>query len=146
MEMLSGATDAAIHPSVARRLVEEACGNPLALSELPQALTRDQLLGVRPLPQEIPLAGNLAAVFTHQLPPPDSAARELLDRVAVSADGSWVAIADTLANGRLTLRHPLLRNAVLGGMTEQRRRELNMELRRTHRCPTNSGWLIVPRV
>lgn len=146
MEMLSSAADAAIHPSVARRLVEEACGNPLALSELPQALTRDQLLGVQPLPQEIPLAGNLAAVFTHQLPPADSAARELLDRVAVSADGSWVAIAEsgmpcpavalgdlenlqlvTLANGRLTLRHPLLRSAVLGGMTEQRRRELNME-------------------
>ncbi|WP_370333850.1 LuxR C-terminal-related transcriptional regulator [Mycolicibacterium hippocampi] len=146
MEVLGSATDAPIHPSVARQLIDVASGNPLALGELPQALSRDQLSGVLPLPQEIPLAGNLAAVFTRQLPPPGSPARELLDRVALSSDGSWAALAESespsaqaalgelenlglvrLSHGRLTLRHPLLRSAVLGGMSELRRRKLNAE-------------------
>ncbi len=146
LEVIGSATDSPIHSSVAQRLVGDASGNPLALLELPQALSRDQLAGAQPLPLEIPLVGNLAAVFTRQLPPPGSPARELLDRVAVSSDGAWATLVDTetldaaaalgdlealglvnLADGRLRLRHPLLRSAVLAGMPEQRRRQLNIE-------------------
>lgn len=144
--VLDSAGELPIHPAVARRLIEEAAGNPLALRHLPQALSEDQLAGRRPLPPDIPLVGDLAAVLTHQLPRVGSAARELLERISVSFDGSLAAIVEsgiadaatgldelerlglaTLSDGRLALRHPLLRNAVLGGMTECRRRQLNLE-------------------
>ncbi|MDZ4232450.1 MAG: ATP-binding protein, partial [Dietzia sp.] len=146
LAVIGSATDSPIHSSVAQRLVGDAAGNPLALLELPQSLSRDQLAGAHPLPQEIPLVGNLAAVFTRQLPPSGSPARELLDRVAVSSDGAWSTIVGSekpdaaaalgdleslglvsLSDGRVRLRHPLLRSAVLGGMAEHRRRQLNLE-------------------
>ena len=135
-----------IAPVVAARLIDLAAGNPLALAQLPHALSPEQLAGRQPLPDEIPLLGDLAAAFTRYLPPPGSRARELLDRIALSADDSWSCIESSalidpgtaleelenlglaeLSNGRLTLHHPLLRSAVIGSMTEHRRRQLHLE-------------------
>lgn len=145
--VLESASAAPIAPVVAARLIAEAAGNPLALLQLPHALSSEQLAGRQPLPDDIPLLGDLAEAFTRYLPPPGSGARELLDRVAISSDDSWAGIAvsalaepaaaleelenlglATLANGRVTLHHPLLRSAVAGGMTEHRRRALHLEL------------------
>ena len=144
--LLESASAVPVAPGVAARLIAEAAGNPLALLHLPDALSSEQLAGNRPLPEEIPLLGDLAEAFTRYLPPPGSSARELLDRVAISSDDSWAGIAvsaladpaaaleelenlglATLANGTVTLRHPLLRSAVVGGMTEHRRRALHLE-------------------
>lgn len=150
MTALQSASAAPIDHRVAARLIDEAAGNPLALLQLPYALSAEQLAGAQPLPDQIPLVGDLAEAFTRHLPPAGGPARELLDRIAISSDDSWASIASlwpdsqdadtaaalaelenlglaTLANGRLTLRHPLLRSAVVGGMAEHRRRALNLE-------------------
>ena len=46
-------------PAVRTRLLAEAHGNPLALIELPVALTDEQLAGASPLPESIPLTPRL---------------------------------------------------------------------------------------
>ncbi|QIY93285.2 AAA family ATPase [Streptomyces sp. S1D4-11] len=50
-------------PVVRRRLLAEAAGNPLALQELPTALSNRQRSGQDPLPALLPLSGRLEAVF-----------------------------------------------------------------------------------
>lgn len=145
--LLDAASSVPIAPAVRDHLLEVADGNPLVLSHLPGALSAEQLRGEQLLPEAIPLVGDLRTVFTRQLPPPGSAARELLEVAAVSADGSWAllaalrpGIAETaledlesrglasLGGGRLTLRHPLLRSAAISAMSPARWRRLNLEL------------------
>ena len=50
-------------PSVRRRILAEAGGNPLALRELPAALTGRQRSGQAPLPALLSLSGRLEAAF-----------------------------------------------------------------------------------
>ncbi|MEV0643619.1 AAA family ATPase, partial [Streptomyces sp. NPDC050619] len=50
-------------PAVRRRLLAEAAGNPLALVELPTALTDRQRFGQDPLPAFLPLSGRLEETF-----------------------------------------------------------------------------------
>ncbi len=64
-------------PRVRQRLLNEARGNPLALLELPAALTEAQLAGRAPLPEALPLTARLRSAFTQQLkqlPPATQAA------------------------------------------------------------------------
>lgn len=142
--VLEAASDVPIAPQIIQRLLEVADGNPLALAHLPHALSPEQLSGAQLLPEAIPLVGDLRAVFTRQLPRPGTAARELLDLAAVSADGSWAVLtalhpsagdglADledgglaSLSDGRLVLRHPLLRSAAVSAMPKSRWRALNL--------------------
>lgn len=144
-ELLDSAAEVAIAPQVAQRLLDFAAGNPLALAHLPRALSPGQLSGAELLPEEIPLAGDLRTVFTRQLPPAGSPARELLDLAALSADGRWSVLTQLcpdaatalshlentglarLHEGRLTLQHPLLRGAAVAAMSPDRRRALNLE-------------------
>lgn len=145
--VLSGASPSPMAPQVAQRLVDIAAGNPLALTHLPKALSPEQLSGVRLLPDDIPLVGDVRTVFTRQLPRPGTAARDLLDLAAVSADGAWAVLTTLrpanaksafedledvglarLAGGRLILQHPLLRSAAISAMSNQRWRQLNLEL------------------
>ena len=49
------------------RLLAEAHGNPLALIELPVALTDEQLAGASPLPEAIPLTPRLRSVFRQRI-------------------------------------------------------------------------------
>lgn len=145
--LLTASTDVAIAPRVAARLLELAEGNPLALTHVTAALSSGQLSGTEPLPQDIPLVGGLRTVFTRQLPVPGTPARDLLDLAAVSADARWavlaalrpddahLALADLenaglaeLREGRLVLRHPLLRSATVRAMSPQRWRQMNLQL------------------
>ncbi|MER5782570.1 ATP-binding protein [Streptomyces mobaraensis] len=59
------------HPELATttadRVLEEAAGNPLALVELPRHLHEDQLKGIVPLPEGLPLGQRLERLFTGRL-------------------------------------------------------------------------------
>jgi len=53
-------------PGVQERLLTEAAGNPLALVELPAALSQAQLAGEDPLPEALPLTLRLQAAFAQK--------------------------------------------------------------------------------
>ena len=53
--------------AVQERLLAEAAGNPLALLELPAALSQRQLAGRSPLPDAVPLTPRLEEVFRQRI-------------------------------------------------------------------------------
>ena len=123
----------AISTDVRRLIRASAMGNPLALIEIPQALTPGQLSGEEPLPAPMPIGRDLARIFldrARRLPPP---ARLLLLVAAAEGAGEAhvvlsagrllgippTALADLEASGllhtqggALAFRHPILRGAV----------------------------------
>jgi DNA-binding CsgD family transcriptional regulator len=56
-----------LHTTVRQRLIADACGNPLALLELPCALSDAQLAGREPLPDALPLSARLRTVFMQRI-------------------------------------------------------------------------------
>jgi DNA-binding CsgD family transcriptional regulator len=131
----------ALAPSVVRTLAEVANGNPLALVELPAALSTDQLEGRAPLQEPIPVAERIQAAFLRrfELLPPDSR-RSLV--VAAAGAGAPLAAVRTAAKSvgggsfepaeteglvvlgsTLTFRHPLLRAAIYGAASPAERRK-----------------------
>lgn len=58
---------AGLAPAVRDTLVRAAGGNPLALIELPGSLSVAQLAGKEPLPEPLPLAGELERVFAERI-------------------------------------------------------------------------------
>lgn len=130
-------------PSVRSRLLAEAEGNPLALIELPAALSEEQLAGTAPLPEAIPLTPRLAAVFRQQIQQLTAETRQALLVAAIDGSGEppvVIRALHTLAinpdaldaaeragivqsdSGRIEFRHPLVRAAVLdsAALGEQR--------------------------
>ena len=131
--LLSSMRGRAPAAAVRERLVAHADGNPLALLELPGALTTDQLSGAAPLPDALPLTRELERTFADRARRlPDHARRLLLiaaaddterlapvaraaDALALPLDGlaeaeraGLVAVRDA----RLEFRHPLVRSAI----------------------------------
>jgi len=58
---------ATLAPAVRDTLVRAAGGNPLALIELPGSLSAAQLAGAEPLPEPLPLPGELERVFAERI-------------------------------------------------------------------------------
>jgi DNA-binding CsgD family transcriptional regulator len=135
----------ALAAPVRRRLLAEAEGNPLALLELPAALTLAQRAG--DLPRVLPLGERLQSLFAnriHDLPEPTRdtmllAALEstgdlkVLQAAAATAeppaDISTLASAERLhlvvvddRAGKVSFRHPLTRSAVVELATSDQRR------------------------
>jgi DNA-binding CsgD family transcriptional regulator len=115
---------------VARHLVEEARGNPLALAEVAGTLSGAQLRGIEPLPDPLPAGRGLDAAFRRRLDalPEDvgdalvvaAAAGERLEAAAAALpalglgpaqleSAEAAGVLDT-SDGRLSWRHPLLRS------------------------------------
>ncbi len=140
-----------VAPAVAARLVRQSGGNPLALLELPGALTPAQLTGAEPLPSNLPLTEELEAAFAdryRQLGPDartlvlvaaaDGSTRLPVVRVAAGELGAETgsAVLDeaersgllTVAAGRLEFRHPLVRSAVYQAATSATRSEVHRAL------------------
>ena len=136
-------------PSVRERLLLEADGNPLALLELPGALSDAQLSGKGALPGAIPLTPRLQAVFRQRiehLPEPTQGA---LLVAAADNTGDVPAILRAVAElgldaevldpaedagliatsrGSIAFRHPLVRSAVYEGATLSQRRQAHRTL------------------
>lgn len=145
------------HPGLARRvrqrLLGEAGGNPLALVELPAALSGAQRAALAELPSVLPLTQRLQALFGSRiadLPPP---ARDLLLLAALDGSGSLTVLRaaadrtghdDALADlapaeraglirvdegsRRIGFGHPLIRSAVVELSTVAERRAAHTAL------------------
>ena len=118
---------------VRRRLLAEAQGNPLALVELPAALTGSQRSALAALPAVLPLPGRLQALFASRVSSLPGAARHLLLLAALDGTGElsilsaagkgWLSdlapaeqrglVRVDDGAGRLVFRHPLIRSAVV---------------------------------
>ena len=134
LELLTAAAAAPVEGTVASRIVAATEGNPLALVELPAALTAEQLRGAEPLPDPLPVGERISGLFAARARALDADARMvlllaaaerlgdpvLLRRAADAAgERSWdEAVAKAEGSGlvrfapTVEFRHPLVRSAV----------------------------------
>jgi DNA-binding CsgD family transcriptional regulator len=138
-----------IAASVRDTLVQATGGNPLALTELPRALTRDQLTGRQALPEPLPIAGGLERVFLERVRLQKAGLRTLALLCAVEGSGSLATIAraaeglgidDPVAklteltdllridDDSIVFRHPLVRSAVHQASGPAERRAAHLAL------------------
>jgi DNA-binding CsgD family transcriptional regulator len=132
---------------VHRRVLAQARGNPLALLELPLAMTGPQRCSLQALPAVLPLTRRLNSLFASQVEKLPGPTRQLLLLCALDATGNLGVLRtsglpdclDALGPAerarlvrvdagscRLEFRHPLIRAAVVELSTVEERR-------RTHR-------------
>jgi DNA-binding CsgD family transcriptional regulator len=137
----------ALPDDVAELLLTETGGNPLALLELPTALTAAQLDGTAPMPARLPLTAGVERVFLdrcRRLPGPVQtlllvAAADDSGRTAAVRRAAAVLGADALdeaeRSGLLLIdgdsarvRHPLVRSAIYQAATSAQRRAAHRAL------------------
>jgi DNA-binding CsgD family transcriptional regulator len=145
---LLGARFPALAAGVRERLLGEARGNPLALLELPAALSEAQRSADTALPGVLPLGHRLQALFAARVRELPARTRRVLLRAALDGTGDLrvlstagsPALEDLAAAERarlvsvegnprrLVFRHPLTRSAVVELATEGERRAAHQEL------------------
>jgi DNA-binding CsgD family transcriptional regulator len=120
-------------PQVRARLLAEAEGNPLALLELPLALSDDQLAGRAPVAKGMPLTPRLEGVFRTRVERMPTATQQALLVSAIDGTGELASVLRACAalgldpdaldpaeraglirasGARVEFRHPLVRAAV----------------------------------
>ena len=159
----------AVAGAVAAELVDAAAGNPLALLELPRALSAGQLAGREPLPPVLPAGESLDAAFRRRLADlPEPTRRALL--ITATAGGSEdrrhllaamghaglaeQALDDAEAAGivvldgaRIRFHHPLLRAAAYHAAPPQERRAAHRALAETAPAgDTSRAWHLAAAV
>ena len=148
-QLLSRHAPGEVEAAVRDQLVAATGGNPLALGELSEVLSADQLSGRAPLPEQLPLTGGVERAFGDRYRRlPEAAQRFLL--VAAADDTARLPVvrdaADCLDAGDdaldaveqagllrvdgdvLTLYHPLVRSAVYHAATSAQRRAAHRAL------------------
>lgn len=148
---------------VRKRVIAEADGNPLALLELPSALSEHQRTARSALPEVLPLGRRLHAVFEARIEPLPRPTRSLLllaaldgtgDVRVLQADGGERAWLDHLAPAeharlvhiesntrRLVFNHPLIRAAVVELATTSERHAAHRTLAEIFASdPERSAW------
>ena len=130
--LLESVSPGPMDEAVLSRIVAEARGNPLALLELPRALTPEQLAGGFGLPDVMPVANRVEQSFVHRLDSLRDDTRLLMLTAAAESTGDaavlWRAAnvlglgpdaaepaetAGLIEFGALVrFRHPLVRSAV----------------------------------
>ena len=141
---LAGPLDAQVRDLI----VAETRGNPLALLELPEALSPAELAGGFGLPRAATLTGQVGHAFTRQLValPPETRRLVLLAAADPSGDPALVARAARRLGigaqagepaaeaglvefgGRVRFRHPLARSAAYQSASLRERREAHAAL------------------
>ncbi|MFG1688254.1 AAA family ATPase [Nonomuraea sp. NPDC049269] len=147
-ELLRLAVPGGLDQRVRDQLIAEARGNPLALRELPWALSPAEIAGGFTLTGSIPLESRIEQSLVAQLEPLPESVRLLLLLAAADPTGDpgllWRASAalglgpedfdaarnaDALAVGtRVGFRHPLVRSAVYRAASPQDRRRVHAAL------------------
>jgi DNA-binding CsgD family transcriptional regulator len=146
---------------VRQRVLAEAQGNPLALLELPAALTASQLAAHEPLPAALPLSARLQALFESRVSDLPAATREAVLLAALDGTGELAPLRSSRGDavltelapaeearllrlvgaGRLAFRHPLTRAAVVGMSTSGERRLAHRALGAAWSAhPERSAW------
>ncbi|HZV52758.1 MAG TPA: AAA family ATPase [Candidatus Dormibacteraeota bacterium] len=145
---------------VARHLVAEVAGNPLALLELPRTLSADQLNGREPLPAPVRAASVIEQAFLAEIAGLSESARDALlvaaanDSQAVAevvraCEGSWAGTSEAerarllrVEGPNLRFSHPLMRSAVYHGADPERRRRAHAALAEALLLsdPDRSAW------
>ncbi|MET9242779.1 AAA family ATPase [Nonomuraea sp. NPDC003709] len=136
-------------PAVADLLVSSTAGNPLALLEVPGSLSAEQLAGVRPLPERLPVGAAVEEVFLVRVRERSAPAQTLLLVAAAEESGDVELVlraaqalgvppdaldeAETaglvrVEGGAIVFRHPLVRSAVYRGATFLQRRAVEQAL------------------
>jgi DNA-binding CsgD family transcriptional regulator len=147
--LLTERAGVAVSAGVCDRLVQRTGGNPLALMELPDVLSEEQLAGRAPLPDRLPLTRGVERVFLeryHRLPGPaqtvllvaaaDDSERAATVRAAAAVLGAGEDGIDEAERsgllqvraGRIELRHPLVRSAIYNAATSGARRRVHAAL------------------
>ncbi len=145
LELLEREHGEAIEAGAARKLAEVAEGNPLALIELPTALSPGQLGGREPLEEPLPVAAGIERAFLHKvdhLSPetrisllvaaaapdvPLAAIREASDALG----GSFAEVDEPLLHvehDRVQFTHPLVRSAIYHAADPSLRRDVHQAL------------------
>ncbi len=139
--------------AVTRALLEQTGGNPLALLELPSALTSDQRAGIAPVPDHLQLTDRVQRVFLDRCRRLPEHVQTLLLVAAADDTGSLTVVQQaTVAVGvpeadvqdavrqaeqarllvtdrdSVGVRHPLVRSAVYQAATGQERRSAHRAL------------------
>ena len=148
-ELLEELTGGELDAGVRQRLLAVARGNPLALLELPGSLTREQLAGIEPLPEPLPIGEQVEHAFRERAGGLTSAAQAFLlvaaaddtERVATVCDAaSRLGIGETALDEleearlvtvdgpRIAFRHPLVRSAVYRAAISRERRRAHLAL------------------
>ena len=146
--LLDRATPSPLDDRVRDRLVTRSRGNPLALLELPAALTAEQRSGSSPLPRPLPVGESLELVFTRRIDRLSAETQLLLLLIAAEASGDaelfWRAAAklrldpESLdsaeaagivdAGPPLKFRHSFVRSAVYARAPAASRRRVHRAL------------------
>jgi DNA-binding CsgD family transcriptional regulator/tetratricopeptide (TPR) repeat protein len=137
-------------PAVRERILTEAQGNPLALLELPAALSDAQRIAIHALPDALPLSRRLETLFASRITALPAPSRQLLLLMALDGTGELRLLNTTVPGGawlehlamieqarlvyvdeitrRPIFRHPLIRSAVVELATTAERREIHQQL------------------
>ncbi len=136
-------------PSVRERLLDEATGNPLALLELPVALSDEQLAGGAPLPAALPVTSRVRASFSERIDRLPAGTREALLIAAAEEAGDLAVTLRAAAElelpqtaldpaeeiglvrtdgAVLSFRHPLVRSVVYESATLAQRERTHAAL------------------
>ncbi len=146
LELLDGRVPS---PQVADTLVDRTGGNPLALLELPAAVTPEQLAGTAPLDDPLPVAPAVEEAFARRAFRLGEDVRLALVVTAADDLGDDALVAGALAQlglgaahldsaeddgllrrtpGRVAFRHPLVRSAVYHAAAPSERRRAHAAL------------------
>jgi DNA-binding CsgD family transcriptional regulator len=158
--LLTAQLDHAPAPDVVDTLLSTAHGNPLALVELPSALSDAQLDGAEPILGPPPVRGAVEAAFGARIDRLPEATRRMLLLAAAEEAGDLAAVQR--AGGRLGLaaadldaaeheglvrvdgtvhfRHPLVRSVIYRSATHSDRRSAHEALAAAVDDPVRNAW------
>jgi DNA-binding CsgD family transcriptional regulator len=159
-ELLERESPHRVAADVAAGLLETAHGNPLALTEIPRALSADQLAGRVPLAGPLPAGQHIENAFARQLAGLPAATREALLVAAAMQTGRHDLLVAALAargipadaldpalranlialDGRVDFFHPLLRSATYHAADPVQRRSVHGTLAALATSPTRRAW------
>src|SRR4051794_11422222 len=150
---------AGIPRQVAEELYAKATGNPLALLELQEALAEPERTGQEPLPEPLRLPEKIKTAFARRILELPDETRLALAVAAADSSGELTLIARactalgtdaaalepaedaglvTLADARVHFRHPLIRAAAWGSISEREQRSVHGGLAAALETPATS--------